>query len=134
MKTATLNRSYDSKVLNGTSRHGTLRASYDDIVAAFGVPDMYTKDFSDGKVRTCWAFQFQGGSDVGGPVSIYDYKPTVEPEEQTVWSIGARAEFPEVVAALKEIFTERTDMCGGCGYHITRCKMTEECFTPARPF
>jgi hypothetical protein len=127
MKTSTINRSYDSKALNGTSRQGTLKANYDDIVEAFGVPDMYTKDFSDGKVRTRWAFQT-----ANGPVSIYDYKPTQEPEDTHVWSIGGKNS--EVVGLLKDIFSERTDMCGGCGYHVTRCKMTEDCFTPARPF
>lgn len=125
--TTNFTRSFDRKVMNGTSRQGTLRASYSDIVAAFGVPDMYGKDDGDGKVLTRWVFRTEHG-----PVSIYDYKPEKAPEAQTIWSVGGK--FPEVVAVLKDEFSERTDLCGGCGYHVTRCKMDEECMTPGRPF
>lgn len=41
----------------------------------------------------------------------------------------------EATAAVDEILTEQEkEICQGCGYHETRCRMTDKCFTAERPF
>lgn len=122
-ETQQVKRSYDSKITNGCSRIGTLKATYADLVEAFGEPNL-NHESGDGKVKTIWVF-----STPRGPVTIYDYKPTQAPENVTEWSVGGKK--AEAYLWIRDEFNEAIGLCGGCGKHITRCSMQD---FACRPF
>ncbi len=86
---------------NGSGGRGTMTASYDTLVQAFGKPHDRTKEgpwhSGDGKVRTEWAFKAVGTKE---PLvlTIYDYKSKKPVEEVTEWSIGLRGDI-EIAAS-----------------------------------
>ena len=74
-----MKRIYDANKIIGTSRKGSIEIAFDELVRAFGEPVR----LEDSKVQAQWIFQI--GSII---ITIYDYKSSVDPEENTLWSIG----------------------------------------------
>lgn len=80
-------KSKDFNLSNGTSRIGTLRITYSQLLAKLGEPCFGPEHSGDGKVRAEWLLQFEDGS----IATIYDYKEYETPiEKVTEWSIGGR--------------------------------------------
>lgn len=61
--------------INGTSLQGYMKASYDDLVKAFGEPDFdSTRDGESDKVHTQWALEFENAEGDMIIATIYDWK------------------------------------------------------------
>ncbi len=54
----------------GTSLQGHINATYDQLVAVFGQPDVFTLENSDGKIDVEWAIAFDNGT----VATIYNWK------------------------------------------------------------
>ncbi len=83
--------SHDGTGLQGYLPEGT---RYEDILRVFGEPQ-FGKSL-DGKIKTEWV-----GKINGLVFTIYDYKSSVEPEQNTDWHIGGKKKF---TAELLKIF------------------------------
>lgn len=118
---STTTRRYDQKLANGTSKQGEVFGDYATMLGAFGEPDLFPSDYLDGKINTRWVF-----STAFGIMTIYAYKPTVNREDQFQWSVGGKSS--EVVDVARQMIYEKTGVCPGCGYHVTRCKQTDICY------
>jgi hypothetical protein len=55
---------------NRTSRRGSIQATYDQLVAVFGQPEVFTLEDSDGKIDVEWAIAFDNGT----VATIYNWK------------------------------------------------------------
>ena len=76
-----MKRIHNTNEIIGTSKKGSIEIEFDELIKTFGEPDI--PEYSDGKVQVKWIFK------IGGAViTIYDYKSSVSPEQNTVWSIG----------------------------------------------
>lgn len=74
---------YDRIEVNGTSLMGKVVASYGELLSVFGEP---LSDSSEDKVKAEWFIEFDDGI-VG---TIYDYKSSVAPQDNTNWNVGGR--------------------------------------------
>jgi hypothetical protein len=54
----------------GTSLQGHINATYDQLVAVFGQPEVFTLENSDGKIDVEWAIAFDNGT----VATIYNWK------------------------------------------------------------
>ena len=83
------------KDMNGSGGRGTMTASFDTLVQAFGKPHDRTKEgpwhSGDNKVKAEWAFKAIG-AEKPLVVTIYDYKRKEPVEQVTEWSIGLRGD------------------------------------------
>ena len=81
--------------VHGSCGKGTMIATYETLVQAFGKPHDRTKEGSwrsgDGKVRAEWAFKAVG-TDKPLVLTIYDYKRKEPIEKVGEWSIGLRGD------------------------------------------
>ena len=70
--------------VDGTSLIGKVVASYGELLRVFGEP--LSDSSGDGKVKVEWRIKFSDGT-VG---TIYDYKSSVIPQDNTNWNVGGR--------------------------------------------
>lgn len=68
--------------VSGTSLRDTIDCSFDQLVEAFGKP-MYNNS-GDDKVKAEWFVEFDDGT----IATIYDWKSSLDPEDNTDWHIG----------------------------------------------
>lgn len=82
------------KATIGSSRIGTVHASFEDLNILFGEPHDRTKEgkwqSGDGKVRIEWAFQIGGKKDM--LFTIYDYKSRYPLNQIRRWSLGGKSQ------------------------------------------
>ena len=83
----------DDYVPSGSSLKGTILATYDALVEAFGEPNMLNAEPSgDDKVHNEWGIEFEDGDDYVY-ATIYDWKelsPTDSHYGEYRWHIGGR--------------------------------------------
>jgi len=56
--------------VSGTSLRGGIQATYDQLVAVFGQPEVFTEENSDGKIDVEWVIAFDNGT----VATIYNWK------------------------------------------------------------
>lgn len=56
--------------IHGTSLQGHISTTYDQLVAVFGQPEVFTEENSDGKIDVEWAIAFDNGT----VATIYNWK------------------------------------------------------------
>jgi len=82
------------KATIGSSRLGTIHASFEDLKRLFGEPHDCTKDgkwqSADGKIRAEWAFLIRGKRDM--IFTIYDYKSRYPLDQIKQWSLGGKSQ------------------------------------------
>jgi len=84
-QTVTAKVTKDVYLMVGTGKCGSLRADYNELIAALGEPMRYTSDGSDGKIQVEWIITFSDGINC----SIYDWKEyNIKPEAVKEWSVG----------------------------------------------
>ncbi len=87
----------------GTSRIGTVHATYDELVEVLGQPHDRTSmgewESADNKIRVEWAFVINNDKKL--IFTIYDYKSRYDLSQIKQWSLGGRSD--EVKEYLKEI-------------------------------
>jgi len=76
----------------GTSLRGTIEATYEELIEAFGEPT-YSDTSSDGKVSTEWMLRFELASDMAVVATIYDWKmydggTACRSGEKFRWNVG----------------------------------------------
>ena len=80
------------KATMGTSRIGTIDASFNELKSLFGEPHDCTKEggwySADGKIRVEWAFLIGGKRDM--VFTIYDYKSKCPLDQVKQWSLGGK--------------------------------------------
>lgn len=80
------------KATMGSSRIGTIDASFEELKSLFGEPHDCTKDgewqSADGKVGAEWAFLIGGKRDM--VFTIYDYKSNCPLDQVKKWSLGGK--------------------------------------------
>ena len=69
--------------VNGTSKQSTFRATYWELVEAFGQPTYRGPEYLDDKLNVEWVLQVDGE-----PATIYDWKSSIAPEDNSTWNIG----------------------------------------------
>ena len=78
----------------GSSRIGTVHASFEELKKVFGEPHNCKDDGKwrslDGKVRVEWAFQIGGKKDM--LFTIYDYKSRYVLDQIKQWSLGGKSQ------------------------------------------
>lgn len=81
------------KATEGSSRIGTIHASFEELKNLFGEPHDRTKEgkwqSADGKVRVEWAFLIKGKADM--LFTIYDYKSKYPLDQVRQWSLGGKS-------------------------------------------
>lgn len=80
------------KVTIGSSRIGTIHASFEELKNLFGELHDRTQEgrwrSADGKVRVEWAFLIKGKADM--LFTIYDYKSKYPLDQIKQWSLGGK--------------------------------------------
>jgi hypothetical protein len=64
--------------VNGTSKQSTFRATYWELVEAFGCPTYRGPEYLDDKLNVEWVLQVDGE-----PATIYDWKSSI-PHQKTI--------------------------------------------------
>ena len=70
--------------VNGTSKQSTIRASYWELIEAFGQPTYRGPEYLDDKLNVEWVLNVDGEV-----ATIYDWKSSIVPEDNSTWNIGA---------------------------------------------
>jgi hypothetical protein len=69
----------------GTSRQGTFKGTYREIVEVLGEPNFVSEANGDGKTQAEWNIKYIDGT----VITLYDYKKyNTDVEDVTTWSIG----------------------------------------------
>ena len=80
------------KATDGSSRIGTIHASFEELKRLFGEPHDRTQEgrwkSADGKVRVEWAFLIKGKADM--LFTIYDYRSKYPLDQIKQWSLGGK--------------------------------------------
>jgi hypothetical protein len=79
--------------IDGTFRVGTITATVDELIAAFGQPERFPEG---DKVTTEWALLFDGRT----VATIHDYKAGHAPQGVYEWSIGGKCQDAATCVAL----------------------------------
>lgn len=79
-----------SNVINGTSLQGYVQATYQELVDAFGDPEIRLDGDTGYKVKHLWVINIEGVI-----CSIYDYKEDLNTGKPENWHIGGKQKIAE---------------------------------------
>jgi len=74
-------------LVDGTSRRGVIKASFDDLQRVFGEPDIGPNQKLFDKVTCEWDLEFEDGT----VATIYDWKEPETPFHEYDWHIGGKS-------------------------------------------
>jgi len=72
-----------TNVINGTSKQGTMTATYEELVGFFGQPELSPGE--DHKTHHTWVVMIEGVL-----CTIYDYKENLNTGREEEWHIGGK--------------------------------------------
>lgn len=86
--------------MSGSSYIGNITATYDDLVATFGLPIIYKNDEGDGKVQAEWHIKLANSN----MIAVYDWKEyDTDYHDVTTWHIGGyrRSDYIDLCSILE---------------------------------
>lgn len=76
-----------SNVASGTSKQGTVKATFDELVSVFGEPEIMPYEY---KLNHLWVVNIEGVI-----ATIYDYKEDLKTGKAEDWHIGSKQKVAE---------------------------------------
>ena len=76
-----------SNVASGTSKQGTVKATFDELVSVFGEPEIMPYEY---KLNHLWVVNIEGVI-----ATIYDYKEDLKTGKDEDWHIGSKQKVAE---------------------------------------